>query len=798
MAELTVGYVSGIIAAAVFLVRLFVPTVISLIVIGHLPEENSIVSWSVVSRLIHSSYWPTILDSDTAASTGVSRAIKACTWLQLGALGLVAVAGIVTPLGLYDVIGPDDAPTNIPFHYVSDTSAFGRATRSRDGYRSLRICYADDDPNTPEGCPGAPPNINDIEDPAEAYSIWPSSVDLFTSGDVPPTVSSIFDLQWRSFRSTTSFGVNFISSEYSEGYYRQISQLIMEEGILAVEGLIIDTKAGRIGFRNHTIPVDVRTGARWTEDILFIEPEARCVNTNLTIDYTYNPSSETTTIEETRDPVLVDHGGFSSLPHTVNEIDAGDFQNNVALYDRAYNAAWRHNMLVMQFFNVTTNGSDGLEPFAYINSDIGKKFDLRGVSGSYITPLAVQTDNRYAGFLELPFPNNSGAVTSLRDTPEGPNPVNLTALDTFAVATEACHYPSIQDLSNLSFVGVSCGTVFAAPARTDGDPLIPDTNSTWSTPIYSCAAAAKAAIRTVTFSFNGTGELDKLTVEKIEQKRYTGSSKPPLWGVERLTNHTIRNARPLWGIVSPDVATRDDISSVQRDHLWLPGYQDTFISDLQTGQSDMPGNRFYMDRLLSLFDVKDLQKATSRYTGLNDLALYNKWFELSKSAAGVEQMLKLMWTDMAANTVVGTRGWHSAPSARNGETLSKRDGGDVNVPVLLWSQTIKYRLPYAIPAFILLALCLALAAWSIWLLILRRIGLKQMRTYLARTSPGRILGHALHPDQGNILASTEVWLKQIGLRTATLPGQKEDSELPLLDIQQTRTHEEGESDQNTK
>ncbi|UDD63490.1 hypothetical protein AFCA_010754 [Aspergillus flavus] len=757
----------------------------------HMLEHGpQLIDLSVVSRLIHSSYWPTILNSDTAASTGVSRAINACNWLQLGALGLVAITGIVTPLGLYDTIGPDDTPTNIPFRYASDTSAFGKATRSRDGYRSLRVCYADEDPNTDEGCPGAPPNINDIEDPAEAYSIWPSSVDLFTSGKVPSTVSSLFDIQWRSFRSTTNVALGVNGSAFSEGYYRQISQFIMEEGIIAVEGLIVDTKAGRIGFRNHTVPVDVPTGARWTEDILFIEPEARCVNTNLTVDYRYNPSSETyDSFEDTRDPVLVDHGGFSNLPHAVYEIDTANFQNNVALYERAYSAAWRHNMALMQFFNVTTNGSDGLAPFAYMNSEVGKKFDLRSIGSSYIAPVTVQTDSRYAGFLELPFPNQS-ASSSLRDRPEGPNPVNLTAQDTYAIAQEACHYPSMEDLSNLSFVGVSCGTVFAAPGRLDGDPLIPDTNSTWSTPIYSCAAAAKAAIRKVTFRFNGTGELDNLEIERIER-----SSKPQRWGVERLANHTIRNVRPLWGIVSPEVGTRDDISTVERDHLWLPGYPDTSVSDLYTGQANMPGSQFYMDRLLSLFGVRNMEKSTSRYTGLNDLALYSQWLELSSSSSGVEHMLKLMWTDMAANTVVGTRGWHSP---KNGERLSKRDSGEVNVPVTLWSQHIEYRLPYAIPAFILLALCIALGAWSIWLLIFRRVGLKQMRTYLARTSPGRILGHALHEDQGNILASTDVWLQQIGLRKVTLPGRNEDSEVPLLDVQRTLTHEDGGGDKSSK
>ncbi|KAL4888842.1 hypothetical protein BDV59DRAFT_134816 [Aspergillus ambiguus] len=41
MAELTVGYISGIIAAAVFLVRLFFPTASALILVGFLQDTET-------------------------------------------------------------------------------------------------------------------------------------------------------------------------------------------------------------------------------------------------------------------------------------------------------------------------------------------------------------------------------------------------------------------------------------------------------------------------------------------------------------------------------------------------------------------------------------------------------------------------------------------------------------------------------------------------------------------------------------------------------------------------------------
>jgi len=82
--ELTVGRVSGIISAAVFLGRsLFCPSLITVsftsalalvvIMVGLMQSTNSAITWSVFSRLIHKSPWSFILNTDSNATTKVKR-----------------------------------------------------------------------------------------------------------------------------------------------------------------------------------------------------------------------------------------------------------------------------------------------------------------------------------------------------------------------------------------------------------------------------------------------------------------------------------------------------------------------------------------------------------------------------------------------------------------------------------------------------------------------------------------------------------------------------------------------------
>ena len=73
--EITVGQVSGVIAAAVFILQHVLPNAIVLILVSVLNNQSTAVTWSVVQRQISSTLWPVIFSSDSAASQGVDSKV---------------------------------------------------------------------------------------------------------------------------------------------------------------------------------------------------------------------------------------------------------------------------------------------------------------------------------------------------------------------------------------------------------------------------------------------------------------------------------------------------------------------------------------------------------------------------------------------------------------------------------------------------------------------------------------------------------------------------------------------------
>jgi len=153
------------------------------------------------------------------------------------------------------------------------------------------------------------------------------------------TISNYFDIEWRRFLKTKTIGPPLSynnGSEYIVGSSRVMESLAFTDDFLAIEGLIVDTKSGGIGFRNHTVPSDSHFGMSWSEDHLFIEPETSCVDTNLTIDfeiYTQNETLQYTNV------TLVDQGGFVNIVQKYPRIDLGQTQTDPKLRERAYKAA---------------------------------------------------------------------------------------------------------------------------------------------------------------------------------------------------------------------------------------------------------------------------------------------------------------------------------------------------------------------------------------------------------------------------------------------------------------------------
>jgi hypothetical protein len=348
--------------------------------------------------MLHSSQWPVILQTDSTASRGVILSAKVFGWAGLFCTLLQALTAIVTPFGLYEEITPTAQPALQAFHYIRDPGIFGAGTMPRDpNVLWSRICSSF---STVYACPSSTNNLTYFSNATGTYlhaegglnsTIKLSSIELFSSGAAAlgPAVASAFDIQWRSWSYDIVDIIRNVSYDrkkpLSIGTYRPISLISLDNKIQLVEGLVVDTIHGGIGFRNHTAPSLAEYGMTWSEDLLFVEPLMQCVDTNLTVDFKLPENQTEAGTSASSTPVnvrLVDHGGFTNLPR----IPGGprwnrdsDLQNNPQLWERAYRAAWFHNAFAAAFLNVTNARTDdpGSKPaLSYMESYIGKEFPL--------------------------------------------------------------------------------------------------------------------------------------------------------------------------------------------------------------------------------------------------------------------------------------------------------------------------------------------------------------------------------------------------------------------------------------
>src|ERR1700685_2941736 len=113
---------------------------------------SNAITWSVVSRFIQNSPWPSILSSDTATSNKVagtqsilgrfimSGTVTTLTRVTLGVWILSAITGVVTPIGLSSTIALA-GNASVHFTYIADTqTSFGSATTSRELLKWSRWC----------------------------------------------------------------------------------------------------------------------------------------------------------------------------------------------------------------------------------------------------------------------------------------------------------------------------------------------------------------------------------------------------------------------------------------------------------------------------------------------------------------------------------------------------------------------------------------------------------------------------------------------------------------------------------
>jgi hypothetical protein len=225
-------------------------------------------------------------------------------------------------------------------------------------------------------------------------------------------------------------------SDFLIGDYRQLTSLLLNDKIEAVEGLIVDTHNGGIGFRNHSIPVGALAyGAEWTEDILFIQPETQCVDTNLTFDFLL-PNVSGLSYTSMDAPSLTDRGGFKNIDRNYEWWHLEDLGNNTQetldLRERAYKAAWLNNGLTMLFMNVTGDTIGLGDRFSYIDSFIGKQFPLIDIRSDYnsssysINFKAIETTPIFGHYLSTLLPDTYRVTKPISNISLYKNPYNVT------------------------------------------------------------------------------------------------------------------------------------------------------------------------------------------------------------------------------------------------------------------------------------------------------------------------------------------------------------------------------------
>lgn len=335
--------------------------------------------------------------------------------------------------------------------------------------------------------------------------------------------------------------------------------------------------------------------------------------------------------------------------------------------------------------------------------------------------------------------------------------------------------------------------MYGAPRRQDnGISLLFEPGSNWTIPLYSCVSTAKATIKTVYFRFNGSEDLSGVAVTDIQDKVYADDAHKPLWGVEQ-TNLTLSDVSPLWGLISSSYNGNISLSTVRKESLYLPGYSG-WSPEVPTSPSfqNLPGTSFYNAAIGTALNIGFSSGfGVADYSGQTNSAMLRQWQDLSQSAATSARILNLVWTDVAANAVIGTR--TLAPQkglAKRGNNNS--NGSDSLFPsVVSYKRRVQYHYPYGIPAFLTLLFTVALILASLAAALLGHSGPRTMRRLLNKTSLGRVLTplqvHKSEAQQARGLSETpgtselvvaatptKQWRDTLGKTTITLTENETD------------------------
>lgn len=591
-----------------------------------------------------------------------------------------------------------------------------------------------------------------------------SLISLYHSGlkDHPPSVASFFDIESRQYTYTNKSDMN-MGNPYPVQNFRMLEGMVLRDAIEPVEGLIVNTKSGGVGFRNHTAPTGAGLGAQWSEDILFIEPETVCVDTNLTLEFKIGPLGGDN--RDIIDLALVDKGGFVNLAQEWPTMDPSTSQEEPKLRLRAYRAAVLLNFYTMLFMNVTRPAPNA---FAYLKSEIGQRFPLSSSQSEFANAGSIKASTSFTGLAD------PGAYVS-NSTPASagttyPNPFELQSSN-YSTIPLLCKGAGSTDIANSSNIHVNCGLVFgAAVPQNKQDALLMLPYSTWEQPVYTCASVTKATIKDVEFRYDAAnaGGLSGLSIVNVTDKVYADKNSMPLWGVETV-NFDLFDFKQIWGLIAEDKANSPNLTTIRAPQLYLPGFHSTLVGTLTPGMVDsyyLPGHEGPSKALSEIYSISISNEAYD-WSGKTNVAMFRKWQDYSLNAETVPKIFNLIWTDIAANIMMTPKSQIS-----DKPDVQKRDTESANrsnlVPVYVSQRHIQFRWLYAIPALATLLLFGLIIFGATMFSFFGKGGPDRIRHYLFHLSAGRLLGASQHPGACDKTAPTNVWISHVGRHPSDL------------------------------
>ncbi|KAL8727319.1 MAG: hypothetical protein Q9181_005751 [Wetmoreana brouardii] len=601
-------------------------------------------------------------------------------------------------------------------------------------------------------------NIPNSEDAIINSTIPANLTEVFSSAtsDDGSTLSSAFDVQFRTWDVIRDVDYKQVDAgrPYSGGSYRTLESLILNNKTQAVEGLVVDTVRGGIGLRNHTIPIGLPYGGRWTEDLLWIGPVTTCVDTNLTFHFTHGDRDYNFTRI-----ALVDNGGFSDLPREYPYPGVWNDTQNPDLQARAYKGAWISNALSAVFLNVTYPGNEGPQ-----NTSKGREFSLGVDSFRAYKPALnrIELSPIDGGYLDLALGPNNFTGMNLSTTTQAK--LGITS-ENFTYNQLICPGYGGGDDPNGTHMMIACGYFYGAPQRQDGvESLIFEPYKDWTQHLYVCATGIQASIKTVGFSINGSSSLSNVQIVSLDDKHYPDNGSKPLWAVEQ-TNLNISQINPFWGLVDDRYETAEGLATLRAEKFWLPAIYSsaTILSSIDS----IASNSAFGSALNDLYLHAATGSAYSQladYSGLYNMALSRLWGNLSTSPTTASRIINLIYTDIISTAVVGTKSAIRHSSARAGPRTP-----NTLVQVTEYTRQIQYNWLYAIPAAVTVAATVLALLFVLVMTIISRFSISYMRQLLNQTSTGRIVTNILYPELSHPTAPTSKWIDEAGFQRLAFP-----------------------------